>query len=331
MGGTMPLTLRRAALAALLVLARAHAVSAEPTPSEKETARSLMDEGRELRDKNDLQSALKRFQSADLIMHVPTTSLEVARTQVALGLLVEARETLHGIGLMPASPSDPRPFQVAREQASKLDDELRDRIGAFRFELHGLTTGVTATVSIDGQPIPSVALELPFRVDPGRHMINARAGAMEITREVESRERETVTVALGFENTIAPPASQQEPEKQEPRGWPALAYVGFGVGAAGVAVGSIAGILAISSKHATESKCTNDLCPPSAWDDVDRTRTYMTVSTVGFTAGLLGAGLGVGSLIWQTPSAGEVRPPTRPSVRVTVHPVAGGVYVVGQY
>jgi hypothetical protein len=320
MGGTMPLKLRRAALAALLVLARAHTVSAEPTPNEKETARSLMDEGRELRDKNDLQSALKRFQAADLIMHVPTTSLEVARTQVALGLLVEARETLHGIGLMPASPSDPRPFQLAREQAFKLDDELRDRIGAFRFELHGLTTGVTATVSIDGQPIPNAALELPFRVDPGRHAINARAGAMEITREVESRERETITIRLSFESTIVPPAPTPEPEKQDGRGWPALAYVGFGVGAAGVAAGSIAGILAISSKHATESKCTNDLCPPSAWDDVDRTRTYMTVSTLGFTAGLLGAGAGVASLIWQTPKTG-----------VTVRPVAGGVYLIGQY
>src|SRR5262245_51869629 len=80
---------------------------AEPTPAEKETARALMAEGRDLRDANDLKSALKRFQAADSIMHVPTTGLEVARTEAALGLLVEARETLQRIARLPSDSSDP--------------------------------------------------------------------------------------------------------------------------------------------------------------------------------------------------------------------------------
>jgi hypothetical protein len=153
--------------------------------------------------------------------------------------------------------------------------------------------------------------------------VNARVGAMEIAREIESRERETVTVVLSFEAAVFRP-SVEAPSEQGRSGWPPLAYVGFGVGAAGIAVGSIAGLLAISSQRLTESKCSGDLCPPSAWADVDRTRSYMTVSTVGFAAGIVGAGVGIGSLIWQTPKNGT-------TVRIGVRPVAGGVYLVGQY
>ena len=61
---------------------------------DRETARTLMQQGRELTAKGDLKEALKRFKGADDIMHVPTTGLEVARTQAPLGLLVEARDTI---------------------------------------------------------------------------------------------------------------------------------------------------------------------------------------------------------------------------------------------
>jgi len=74
-------------LAASLGLASAVA-AAEPSPADKETARGLMAEGRSGRDKGDLKGALKAFAAADSIMHVPTTGVEVARTQAALGQLV---------------------------------------------------------------------------------------------------------------------------------------------------------------------------------------------------------------------------------------------------
>src|SRR5689334_15630072 len=110
---------RWAAVAAILVL-RATAARADPTAAEKETARALMAEGRDLRERGDSKSALKRFMAADALMHVPTTGLEVARTQVALGLLVEARETLRTVARLPEDPSDPPPFREARAQGDKL-------------------------------------------------------------------------------------------------------------------------------------------------------------------------------------------------------------------
>ena len=80
-----------ALLASMLVTTSARA---DPTAADRETARTLMDQGNVLKDKGNLEEALKRFKAADEIMHVPTTAVPVAKLQVALGLLVEARDTL---------------------------------------------------------------------------------------------------------------------------------------------------------------------------------------------------------------------------------------------
>src|ERR1700683_2568222 len=90
---------------------------AEPTASEKETARTMMDEGHARRDAGDHKAALAQFLGADAIMHVPTTGVEVGREQIALGLLVEARDTLERIMRTPAVPGEPEAFGLARRTA----------------------------------------------------------------------------------------------------------------------------------------------------------------------------------------------------------------------
>ena len=79
--------------ASLALLFGAAEARAEPSASDKETARGLMATGRADRSNHDLAGALKAFTGADAIMHVPTTGLEVAKAQIDLGLLVEARDT----------------------------------------------------------------------------------------------------------------------------------------------------------------------------------------------------------------------------------------------
>src|SRR5579864_9454433 len=101
------------AAAALGALFAADPARADPTAADRETARSLMQEARDLRDKGHMQDALKRFKAADDIMHVPTTGLEVAKTQASMGMLVEARDTVANIRKLPSSPTDPAPFQDA--------------------------------------------------------------------------------------------------------------------------------------------------------------------------------------------------------------------------
>src|SRR5260221_5508152 len=93
--------------ASLPVTMVTQAAPAGPSAAEKETARSLMKAGRASRDKGDHKAALESFKAADAIMKVPTTGLEVGREQVALGLLVEARDTFLKIVRIPVEPKEP--------------------------------------------------------------------------------------------------------------------------------------------------------------------------------------------------------------------------------
>src|SRR5262245_14039060 len=107
---------------ALLALTRTAAADASAT--ERETARTLLLSGREKRSAGDLHGALVDFEHANGIMHVPTTGLELGRTQAALGLLVEARATLLEAARHPAEDGEPRAFTRARKEAKELADAL---------------------------------------------------------------------------------------------------------------------------------------------------------------------------------------------------------------
>src|SRR4051794_38028802 len=95
--------LARVAIAGALAaaLSAPRDAQADPTPAEKETARALLDEGDREVEKKHYEAALKAFLAADAIMNVPTTGIELAKTQVLLGQLVEARDSALRVTRLP--------------------------------------------------------------------------------------------------------------------------------------------------------------------------------------------------------------------------------------
>jgi len=310
---------------------------AQPTAVQKETARELMAEARELRDKGDLEAALTRFGAADSLMGVPTTGFEVAATQAQLGRLVEARETLRRVLAIAQSPDDPEPFNEARGKARALDQQLLARIGSLRFALRGLATDAPLELTVDGESVPKAVLSLPLRVNPGHHVVVARTAGREVKREVDAAEGQTTAVELEFTSDAAPVASApgeatplakgSTPSTPPParKGLPTLAYVGGGVGLAGILVGSITGISAISHKNDAKKACVAGSCPRSTWSDLDSAHAMATVSTVGFVIGAVGVVVGAGAVLLDgdeqsaTERAFVVTPDVTPqSARVTI-------------
>ncbi len=301
-----------------------------PSESQKETARTLMAEARELREARDLAGALSRFQMADAIMGVATTGYEVAATQAALGQLVEARATLRKLLSAPASPDDPEPFKTARVKAKALDAELAERVGSLRLQVKGADDSLR--VSVDGIELTREAVVEAVQVNPGSHRLVARSAAKEQTRDVVVAERESVPVSFDFseEAAAAPPAALAPAARDQPEpppldapsaappgaksSVPTLAYVGGGVALAGLIVGSVTGSMALSRKHAAERGCVDQQCPPSTWDDLDGASSLATVSTVSFVVCGVGAAVGIGALLF-----GE-RDTVRSSLTVGVHP-----------
>lgn len=309
---------RIAAILALALFALPAVALADPTPQEKELARGLMQKGRDARQAHDNKLALESFKAADDIMHVPTTGFELARSQADLGQLVEAHETLLRVMRIPERPDDSQGFKDARGYAKVLDDELLQRIPQIKIAIEG---GNVTSVTVDGVALPAGAGLVPYRVNPGHHLIVAKGAAAEGRGEIDVAERETKSITVKLVATAAPPEPPLEPNPKPPPvaidvtpKTPAprtLTWIGFGVAGAGVLAGSITGIMSMSKKSDLESACNGTRCPPSANDTLSSANTLATISTVSFIVAGVGAGVGVVSLFLAKPpppNAARVEP-----------------------
>lgn len=304
------LVLTAAAIGALFVTSAARA---EPTAADRETARSLMTEARELRDKGHLQDALKRFKAADDIMRVPTTGLELARTQASMGLLLEARDTIANIRKMPSSPSDPEPFKDARAKMEELDTSLETRIPALTIVVQGAAEGETPTIVVDGAQLPAAVTGLPRRVNAGHHTIMVRTPTAQGEQTVDVKEGEQkevqVTVSAGAKTpeTTMPegePSQTQAEHPSEPSGPTshsptALTFVGIGVGGAGLIAGTITGLMSMSKTSALKTECPGQHCTSAhnGLSDYNSASSLATISDIGFVVAGVGAAFAVTTLI----------------------------------
>jgi hypothetical protein len=285
------------AMTALLLTAAGHA-AADPSLADKETARSQMDEGDKKRDAGDLKGALKHYETADAIMKVPTTGLEVARAQVALGLLLEARETLGRVIRTPAKANEPVPFVVARKAADALNSDLATRIPSIQVVLTNADPAQPPQITVDGETIPAAASAAPRRVNPGAHVVIVKAGHVEKRNAVTVAERETKTVTVDVKESLAPPPKETKAAEAPANGSKSSApkvmtYGGFGLAAVGLGLGSVTGLISLSKTSELKDVCPNHRCPAGKQGEIDTVNLLGNISTIAFIASGVGLGVGV--------------------------------------
>jgi len=281
------------ALGACLLLTLGVA-AAEPSAAEKETARKLVKSGRAKKQAGDAKAALEDFKAAHAIMGVPTTGLELGKAQLEGGLLVEARDTLLAVSRSTPAPGESPLFAKARAEAKALAKDVEPKIPQLKLALEKAPKGVR--LLIDDHEVPEAAIAAPLSVNPGKHVVVARLGESEKRAEVSLEMGQSHELALDL-SALAPAPEKKRPPKQPASTGGPWVYVGFGVAGAGVLVGSVTGIMALSKTASAEEGCVDDRCPPSTHDDIDAGRTLGTVSTVAFAVAVLGAGVGVYALL----------------------------------
>jgi hypothetical protein len=282
-----------------------------PSAADLESARELFKEGRELRQNGDLRRALDRFKAAHAYGQTPVTALELGRTHVQIGELVEGREVLLSVARMKVQPDETDKSAQARAEAAELAEEVKKRIPTLSVKLAGVASDSAAQLTVDGFAVPIVGLSGIRKANPGKHVVVARAGTHEETRNVELEEGKTQEIAIDLAGTGAagggptPPvvAPDTTGKKISPVTW-----IGLGVGVVGVGVGTAFGVIALGKASKVNDACTGTHCPPSTKSDVDSGRSAATISTIGFAVG--GAGLiaaAVGYLVLSKPSASALR------------------------
>ena len=129
--------------------------AAKASATDREQARRLVALGDERMAAGDYQAAYDAFRGADVLMGVPTTALQVARAEVALGRLLDARATLDRLSRLAASEDEPAAFGAARRAADDLRRDLDERIPTLRVVVSGDTRGERVVVTVDGASSPA--------------------------------------------------------------------------------------------------------------------------------------------------------------------------------
>jgi hypothetical protein len=264
-------------------------------------ARQLFNQGEDLRNNGDTKGALEKFKAAHALAGTPITGVELGRTYMQLGQLVEAHETFLSIARIPVLKEETPRSTAARKEAAQLADLVAPRIPSVSITITGGPPD-QVSVSIDGVPVPAAALTSPRLLDPGPHTIVATVGGARGESSVQLKEGETKPVEL----KLAPaPAASQGSTQETPAGSssPAaaeapppvrgglgpLVYVGGGVAVVGLGVGAVTGLMAMSKASSVKDACNGTTCPRSVDGDLSSGRTLGNVSTIAFVVG--GAGL----------------------------------------
>src|SRR5437762_2555156 len=113
-------------LAALLLTTGA--LAAEPSASDVSAAKNDFSQAMDLREKGENEKALAFFHSAYTLVPTSITALEVGRTELALGRLPAARDTLQAAAAMPEKQGESTQAKEARAEAKKLADEIDARL-----------------------------------------------------------------------------------------------------------------------------------------------------------------------------------------------------------
>ncbi len=332
---TSPSSNRRlAACLAVSILASAlpavpRVAHAEPSAADKTSARDFMREGKELRAKDDHAGALKKFQAAYALVPSPITGFAVAQEQVALGQLVEARETLGDVQRMPLKPTETEDGKKARQDADALLADLVARVPVLEISLQGAQGPVK--LAVDGKEVPAVAASEGLRVNPGTHGILAKvAGAPDQTASVDVKEGERKKIVLTFPPSAAssePPksvtAKPAAPGPSEPTppvaeapktagdGKPdgtmrTIGLVVGGVGIAALGTGLVLGLAARSKYEDAKSARCAPVCDAEGKTETDDARSLGNVGTVVF---VVGAVLTIGgATLWLTAKPTEGTP-----------------------
>lgn len=315
--------------------------SAQPDEEARKGARAAMAAGRQARDRGDLQAALKSFTEADDIMHVPTTSLEVAKTDIALGSLVEADAILTRIADSHVSPDEPEVYAQARAEAATLEHDLSERIPRLTFSGDPAPTSAP-DVSVDGTLLDTHAWTDGYAVNPGHHIVSVSSGETRLEKSVDVTEKHGQLVHFDFAaqaREAAPPSEPAEPRERaaEPRPSSGPSLNTYGVyGLSGLAVASAGagiafGLTGRNRKHDLENQCAPSCAPES----VDRVRTMYTLANISFA---VSAGSAIAAIILHAvePSSHSARasvqpPPRRLAFDINAGPQAASVTVNGSF
>jgi hypothetical protein len=275
------------------------------SPEDIARAQQRFDEAEAAESAGNCQLAVEKFREALTVKETAQIQLRIGRCEERLGHLANALSAFQRADELAGDNAKIR--ELAKNQVATIEPRVPQVI----LSLPDAVANVTVT--LDGK-----AVQLPAKVsvDPGRHVVEARATGkrpFEEAFELQEGARKNVVIQLVAEETIAPPPPLEVPSE----GPDVAPFVLFGVGGA-LAIVSVG----LSINYAIKRSEYFEVCPDPLPDgrqggctqsesDVSSLRTEIDVSSgVAWASGALAAGaIATGAILLVLDDGGEVAQP----------------------
>jgi len=293
-------------------------------PSSDAAATALFDEGRKLMEQHRWSDACPKL-------------AESQRLAPSGGTLLNLADCYEHTGQSASAWAAWKDAAARANAVGKRDVEQRAlaRAAALERSLARLTIAVDKASDVDGLQVRRDGIALghaefgmPIPVDPGKHVIEATAPTKKpFSTNVDVAPKQTdaqVVVTLADEEAPKPPAVAEPTPGSRPveplvpeqpgqaqsnwSGQKTAAVVALGVGVAGVAVGTVFGLVAKSKNDEAlqPQNCrTSSYCTPAGLALTSDAKSAALASTVGFGVGA--AGIAAGAVLWLLAPSGSSR------------------------
>jgi hypothetical protein len=264
----------------------------------------------------------------------PNARLYVGHCLQQLGKYVEAHKAFTAVVKQTSQRGDTK-YEPTREAALAQLGLLEPRVAKVVVSLVEVPAGLAVT--LDGAALEEKDLGSPVVVEPGVHKVEGTATEMApVSRDITVEAGESKTTILTFKKLEAPPPAALEPvaakpEAPAPKPFPmrTAGFVAGGVGVAGVAVFTVAGLMAKSTFHRMSDVCGAAGCSdPGQISEIDKGRSQQTMANIGLAVGVVGLAAGATLVILGSRSQGSDPPAT---VAVSGTPGGGTISYMGKF
>jgi serine/threonine-protein kinase len=277
------------------------------------TAQALFDEGKRLMSQHDYAAACSKFEESQRQDPGLGTLFHLADCEERLGETASAWAAFKEVAAEARAHAEASRAIVASDRAQALEEKLA------RLTIEAGAVQGTPGLEIlrDGKPLGAAELSAGLPVDPGSHLVEARApgkGTWSTTVDVRDGARVVVTIPLladtpapGPVPAVVPPLPLPTPAQPSPPASPstsmttttsadvpssppgraqrATGLIVGAVGLAGLGVGTYFGVVSLDRHREAESHCTGNTCDATGVSQRDDARQAGNASTVAFAAG----------------------------------------------
>jgi hypothetical protein len=268
--------------------------SAQGTNQNQIIAEKLFQDARALVQKGDYKDACPKFQESQRLDPSGGTAINLALCYEGEGKTASAWAAWkEALAFAIKDGRQPRE-QMARDHIAKLEPTLHQIVIT-------VPEGVPETlkVEVDKVELPKVVWGSQSPIDQGHHVIDVSAPTYYPAKvSVDVGPNDDVVRVEVPKLKPKPPEVIRKEEKDAyrmPPGRRTAAYLALGTGVAGIAVGSLFGVLTLAKRSDSTGFCQNgndNLCSAEGVRLNEQAIQYSWISTAGFGVGILGAAVG---------------------------------------